>query len=108
MNDPTVYWQYYDPILDLPPDPHPYVWKGLPPMTEHASSKTVADRILHDLDRNPAEDTAYLVQKYADAAHSLAQAADLLSKCGFPNAAVECALSASQLAFQTRQLTPLP
>ena len=65
-------------------------------------------RLAADKAAKEAEDTAYLVQHYADAAHSLAQAADLLSKCGFPNAAVECALSASQLAFQTRHFTPTP
>ena len=110
MNDlPAVYTHWAaDPAPNFPDQnglpPHPYLWKGLPPMNEPASNKTVADRILRDLDSNPAEDRAYLVQHYAEAALHLAQAADLLTKSGYARMADECAMAATQMAFEIKAL----
>ena len=108
MNDPLIAWSklHLPFVLTELPTPHPYVWKGLPPMFERTnpSSNTTADRILHDLAPNPAEDTAYLVQHYADAAHSLAQAADLIIKTGYKDAGRECVLVTTAIVLHIRTL----
>ena len=72
-------------------------------------NKTFTERVLRDLDSNANEDRAYLVQKYADAAHSLAQAADLLIKAGEVYGRDTCASAAAICANQIKSLlSPTP